>query len=137
MQSYIASRATKRMRRRVATVMMAAAAAALWSAAPAHAVITTWSFNGSGNWSLASNWSNGVPGANFDVGIPQNDAISRTVTYDYAGPAITLTSLTIYNTGSGVNSLSQSANNLAVGFEYFGSPSTASGSGNVTISGGT
>src|SRR5436309_1680832 len=84
-----------------------AAAASLFSFAPARAVITTWSFNGSGNWSTASNWNNGVPGANFDVGIQQNDGLSRTVTYDYTGPAITLTSLTIANSGAGVNTLSQ------------------------------
>src|SRR5437762_7657173 len=105
MQSHDGSRAVRRICRRSAVVM--AAASALWHTAPAHAVITTWSFNGSGNWSLASNWSNGVPGANFDVGIQQNDAITRTVTYDYVGPAITLTSLTIYNAGSGVNTFSQ------------------------------
>src|SRR2546430_17640387 len=70
-----------------------------------HAVSTTWTFAGNGNWSVASNWNPGVPGAGFDVSLATNGTINRTVNYDYGGASIQFNSLNISNFGSGSGSM--------------------------------
>src|ERR1700690_2445356 len=65
--------------------------------------------DGTDNWSVPGNWSAGVPGSGADVNIVDSDGESRTVTYDYTGPAVALDGLIIDLTGgsgSATNTLS-------------------------------
>jgi hypothetical protein len=81
---------------------------------------STWNV-GSGNWSVAGNWSpSGVPGASAVVDITNSDAINRTITYDYTGAAVTLNLLTVDNSGGGTDTFSMPANNLTSTAEYVG-----------------
>src|SRR5207302_258297 len=80
---------------------------------------------GSGNWNVGGNWTAGVPVAGSDANIIENDAINRVVTYDYTGVAVTLSALTLDNAGSGLNTLSQSANVLNSASETVGSTGRA------------
>jgi len=73
--------------------------------------------DGTGNWSVPVNWSAGVPGSGAIVNIDDSDGISRTITYDYTGTAVTLYELTIDLTGgsgSATNTLAIPGNNLTV-----------------------
>src|SRR5438477_2177176 len=83
-------------------------ASALWSHVQrADAVTRTWTggVGGTGtSWSLASNWSPSGTPANGDVlTIPRVSATDTFVGYDYIGPAITLSSLTLSCTPFGGN----------------------------------
>ena len=94
-----------------------------------------------GNWSVAGNWSpSGVPAAGDTVNIFDTDGVSRTITYDYTGAAVTLGSLAIdltNGTSSDTETLMMSANNLTAGFEYVGfSGAGSNGSGTFNQSGG-
>ena len=98
--------------------LFAIAAFALWP--PTHATAATKNWNAaSGNWSTSANWSPaGVPAAGDDVNIKPTDGVSRTITYDYTGPAVTLSSLGInLNGGVGLatTTLSMSSGDLTVG----------------------
>ncbi len=73
-------------------------AAVVWAcvapAARADGTARSWAAAGSGDWSAAANWSPaGVPGNGDSVEIAAPATGTRTVTYDYAGPAVTLSSL--------------------------------------------
>src|SRR5438309_1212030 len=76
---------------------------------------------GSGNWSNAGNWTAGVPGNSSDGLIVEADAVNRVVTYDY-NPVfpVTLLSLRVDNTGTGVNTLTQGSTtfSLSVSSEF-------------------
>lgn len=89
---------------------------------------------GTGNWSVGGNWSSGVPGNGTTVNFVESDGTSRTITYDYAGTAVTLGILTIDQTGTGspTNTLSMSANTLSAAAEVVGN----SGNAAITQSGG-
>jgi T5SS/PEP-CTERM-associated repeat protein len=98
---------------------------------------------GTGNWNTAGNWAPaGVPAAGDDVNIKPTNGVSRTVTYDYTGPAITLNSLGVNlngGTGGATTTLQMSANNLTVGeldvgWSGFGG---SGGNGTFTQTGGT
>jgi autotransporter-associated beta strand protein len=56
---------------------------------PVHAASSTWALDGDGNWSVASNWTSGVPNTSSDtasfVGVISQD---RTVNQDIAGLTI-------------------------------------------------
>jgi hypothetical protein len=121
----------------LAALVAAPTISLVWSA---RAVNTSWTFAGSGNWGVASNWNGGVPGAGSSVFITHNDFNTRVITYDYTGPAVQLAGLTIDNTGAGTSVFSQSANSLSVG--TFGGPmeiigNTNFGAGYWSLSGGT
>jgi hypothetical protein len=96
--------------------------------------------DGTGNWSTAANWTNTssghtVPAAGDTVNIVDSDGVSRTITYNYTGAAITLGTVTIDltgGTGAATNTLSMSANNLTAALEIVG----ANGAGAFTQSGG-
>jgi T5SS/PEP-CTERM-associated repeat protein len=114
---------------------------ALSPATVAMAAVKNW-IAGSGTWNTAGNWSPaGVPGAGDDVNIKPIDGVSRTITYDYPGPAITLNSLGVnLNGGIGfaTTTLSMSGNNLMtgeldVGWSGFGG---SGGNGTFTQTGG-
>jgi hypothetical protein len=94
---------------------------------------TSWTFNGSGNWTLASNWNNNVPVGSIDVFSRHNDATNRTINYDYGGPSIQLNSMTIENTATGSELFQQTANTFNSLTETIGD----SGSGYWTLGGGT
>ena len=83
-----------------------------------------------GNWSPS-----GVPGAGDTVNIVDSDGVSRTITYDYTGAAVTLGTVTIDLTGgagAATNMLTMSANNLTAALEIVGS----NGAGALTQNGG-
>jgi hypothetical protein len=112
------------------------AATAIWLAkSAAMAGAATWAA-GSSDWNSAANWSPAaVPGSNAMVNITDTDGVSRTITYDYPGPAVTLGSLTLNLTGGtagAANTISISANTLSASGETIGS----SGSGAITQNGG-
>lgn len=89
------------------TLSWAAAVAAASLAGRASGSPDNWNA-GSGNWSVAGNWTAGVPGNSSDVLIVESDAVNRVVTYDY-NPVFPVTplSLRVDNTGTGVNTLTQ------------------------------
>jgi hypothetical protein len=90
---------------------------------------------GDGNWSVASNWSPAnVPGPGDDVYITPDDGVNRTITYDYTGSPITLSSLTVDLTnavGTASNVLSMSANTLMAGIEDVGTGGSFNQSGGL------
>src|SRR3954471_2066325 len=106
----VGRKSSNQSRRRRVILLTLAAAGAL--PLPARATFTHWSGN-DGNWTPGS-WDNGVPGAGYDASITNTDSTNRTITYNYTGSAITLNSLSLYNTGAGSDTLSQSANTLTV-----------------------
>ncbi|HEV2971300.1 MAG TPA: hypothetical protein VGY55_15100 [Pirellulales bacterium] len=92
-----------------------------------------------GNWSVAGNWSPaGVPAGGDTANVLNTDGVSRTITYDYTGPAVTLAFLSVDLTGgmpTDTATFSMSANNLTSAFEYVGW-SAGNGSGKFNQSGG-
>jgi hypothetical protein len=101
---------------------------------------STWNV-GSSNWNNQANWTpNGVPGSGATVDITNTDGVSRVITYDYTGAAVTLGSLTIDLTGSATNAdtLLMASHNLSAGTEYVGDSGSGSGGiGVINQSGGT
>jgi hypothetical protein len=97
---------------------------------------------GSAGWTLATNWNpNGTPAALDVINITETDGVSRTITYDYTGANVTLTSLTIdltSYTGTNTTTLSMPANILTATNEYVGNSGTGTnGTGTFLQSGGT
>lgn len=112
-----------------------AAGIVLTSTMASHATTRNW-IVGSGNWSNNGNWDPfGAPVAGNDAKISFSDGIGRTITYDYAGPTVTLNDMTLDLSGSLAQSasLSMSGNNLYANYEFIG----VYGRGAVTQSGGT
>src|SRR5262249_10901711 len=77
----------------------------------------------SGNWNVPGNWSpSGIPANADDAIISVATTLDSIITYDYPGPAITLSSLRLDDTAGGFGSgnaiLSMSANNLGSNAEY-------------------
>jgi hypothetical protein len=98
---------------------------------------TTYSWNNNGTfafWNSAGNWSpSGVPGNGDTADIFDIDAISRTISYNYTGPAITLGKLDLDSYGFGAtNTLQLAVNNLSATYEYVGDY----GMGSIDQSGG-
>jgi T5SS/PEP-CTERM-associated repeat protein len=109
--------------------------AASWPVVVAMAVPRSW-IGGSGSWSTPGLWSpSGIPGAADDVSIAPIDGVSRTVTYDYGGAAVTLNSLVVdlNAVASGTTTLLMPGNNLTVTHQHVG----FNGSGTLRQSGGT
>ncbi|HUB27237.1 MAG TPA: PEP-CTERM sorting domain-containing protein [Tepidisphaeraceae bacterium] len=128
------------------TQWLAAAAVAIGAfspqlQSPANAATDNWVADSS-NWSNPANWSGDEIPGNFDtVLIDDDDSVDRTITYDYAGPPVTLATLAIVNTGGGTNTLAVGASSQAVISESLligasGAASTLSGVGVLTQSGG-
>ena len=93
-------RTGKRVKRRAGVVVAVAAA----MAGRADATDRAWTAAGGGSWATAANWSPaGVPAAGDAVEIPAPATGTRTVTYDYAGPAVALGSLLLDGPGTGAN----------------------------------
>lgn len=68
------------------------------------AVDRTWiagtSLNRTGNWSIASNWSpTGIPVSSDNVFLFAGGTIDSVISYDYGGIAMTLSTVTVDNTG--------------------------------------
>ena len=105
------------------------------AAAPASALAakTTWTFSGNGSWTVASNWLGGTPVNGSDVFIRDNDAINRTISYDYSGASIQFNTVTVENSGTGSDAFSQSANTFNSVTEIIGN----AGTGYWSLSGGT
>ena len=94
-----------------------------------------------GNWSVAGNWNPSfVPDAGDTVNIIDSDGVSRTITYDYTGSAVTLGFLTIdltNGTPDDTQTFFMSANNLTAFSEYVGNSGAGSnGSGTFNQNGG-
>jgi hypothetical protein len=89
---------------------------------------------GVGNWSAAENWSPvGVPGEGAFVNFINADGLSRTLNYDYAGPAVKLDSLWVDQTGGGTNTLQIAGQQLTARNVWAG----LYGTGSISQSGGT
>src|SRR5262245_61704466 len=87
-------------------------------ASPLWAVTKDWN-DGTGNWSTDASWTPaGVPGSGYNAHIIFSDGVARTITYDYAGPAIVLGNLTVDLTGPGADptTLTMSAGELTTSF---------------------
>jgi hypothetical protein len=126
-------------RRWLASIILIAAVA-LSSGRVASAAVPVW-IAGDGNWSVPGNWNTAaVPTAGDAVNVFNVDGVSRTITYDYTGPAVTLASLVVNLNGgtpSDTESLSMVTNNLTAVIEYVGySGGGGSGRGTVNQSGG-
>lgn len=124
------------IQKRLVVVTLASAYHLCTRTAPAFAVNSNWLTNvGSGNWSLPSNWSLGVPTQFTTVNIVHADSINRIVVYDNAGTNNRFATFNLNNTGSGGDVLSFgddksiSANIENVGFN--------GGSGGFNQMGGT
>ena len=103
---------------------------------PAFAAIKDWN-DGSDNWSNAAAWTPaGVPGTGGHAHIVFGDGVARTVTYDYAGPAITLGNVSVDLTGPGIDAttLTMPAGNLTTNL---GQSIGSNGRGTFNQSGGT
>src|SRR5258707_14259528 len=94
--------------------ILAAAAAAVF-ATPVPILAQTWIRGpGTGDWSIPGNWSPAqVPGSNAIAYFTQSDSASRTINYNYSGPAVTLGELRIDQIGAGTNTLSMAVNSLS------------------------
>jgi hypothetical protein len=99
---------------------------------------------GDGSWSDAGNWTNGVPGTGSTAYLTSTLGATQIITYNYAGPTVTLAEVNVNLTGivSGTPSevLAISGNtltsvNVAVG-GYLGSTLLGVGVGTVNQSGG-
>jgi len=91
---------------------------------------------GNGDWNTGGHWNRGVvPGSGDIVNIGISNSASFTVTYDYAGPNITLGTMYVSIAGAGgtaTPTLSLSSGNLASSFEEIG----ASGVGAINQTAG-
>ena len=100
--------------------MAIAATAAAWAVLPAGAAradntARSWAAAGSGTWSTAANWTPaGVPGNGDSVEIAAPASGTRTVTYDDAAPAVTLSSLLLDGANGNGTFPPPSAETLAV-----------------------
>ncbi|MDP9174241.1 MAG: hypothetical protein M3O30_10310 [Planctomycetota bacterium] len=124
-----------RAHRKLAAIALAASAVILPLSRAAIADTDSWIGTTSGNWTDNTQWSTGnAPSANQDVNITNAYTGTQTITYDYAGPAITFNSVTVDATTGGTNVLAMSTNTLTVGTaEYIG----ANGVGVFNQSGGS
>src|SRR5277367_44352 len=96
-------RGTIRSRRSLAALAAMASLPAFVSANPQN---RNW-IAGSSDWNTAGNWSpTGVPLNGDSADIINADSSSRTITYDYPGPAATLLALYLDNHGGGTDILS-------------------------------
>jgi len=94
--------------RRASRLFLAASVGCLKFTGGALGANDTWT-SGSGFWTGSDNadWSLGSPPAAGDnAELTDNDGISRTITYDYYDPSVTLSTVTVANLGSGTNELS-------------------------------
>jgi hypothetical protein len=81
---------------------------------------------GVGNWSVPENWSPvGVPGAGTFPTFWNNDGLSRTLNYDYAGPAVTLSGFQIDQLGTGSSTFQMAGQALSTRSTYVGSNGSA------------
>jgi T5SS/PEP-CTERM-associated repeat protein len=116
-------------------VLVTALVVAAWPADVTLAVQRNW-IGGTGSWSTPGLWNPaGVPGAGDEAFIAPTDGVARTVTYDYAGPAVTLAAVRVdLNVGAvGTTTLAMPGNNLSAADLHVG----YSGSGTFTQTGGT
>jgi hypothetical protein len=123
-----------RRRRRLGVTVLAAVVSSL-PASKSGAAVTVWTgADGTSSWSDPNNWSNGEPGSASLVTINSSSSTVFNVTYDYAGKAVTLNSLTVDLTSGGgaTNTLTIPADNLKSINELVGSSGAGSG-GNGTI----
>jgi hypothetical protein len=98
---------SSRPRRQGAVSVIAAAVLPALVPLSARAQTKTWLLGpGTGNWSVAANWTpSGVPANGSTVRIFNTDAGVRTINYNYIA-SLSLTSLLVDQTGTGTNTLS-------------------------------
>jgi fibronectin-binding autotransporter adhesin len=113
------------------TALLSMAAAAVL---PAVASATTYQWiGGTGNWGTAANtnWSpTGLPNSGDTANVTNTLGAVQTITYGYAGTAVSLTTLTLDadgGGGTGSETLSMAANNLSAAAEYIGYSNSGSG----------
>jgi hypothetical protein len=112
-------RYSSRMRRRIALISTAVGALPCLAFAQ-----TTYTWNGgSGDWNTATNWTpNAVPSGFANVDITSTLGLNQTITYDYTGPAVTLSTFILDNTGGGSAIFAMTSSGLALdsNFLYVG-----------------
>jgi hypothetical protein len=116
--------------------LMLLAASAAW---PAVATAQSQWIGGSSNWSNPNNWSPyGVPMmTGYPAIVTSTLGAAQTITYDYSGPTVALSSLDVDLTGGSggaSETLSMSANNLSGGDEnvgYSGGANPGTGNGGM------
>jgi len=124
---YVVSRALRTLHQDLNVAVLAAVLTSM--TAPILRAADNW-VDGSDNWSVLGNWSAGLPGSDVDVNIVDSDGVSRTVNYDYTGPAVSLGHLTIAltgGTGGATNTLLIQGNDLTADEDEVG----VSGNGTV------
>ena len=78
-----------------------------------------WAFNAGGSWSNSGNWNpTGVPGAGDVVNVTGFLFNPVTVTYNYAGPDVTLNSLTLDAISPATLTFNMSSGNLITNTEF-------------------
>ena len=101
----------RRFGKRTITAIIATASLRCFNAPAAD---RPWIGLGDANWADSGNWLLGmIPGDNDVADIVNNDALIRTIEYDYSGTAITLASLRLSNTGAGNTTFVLNANALS------------------------
>jgi hypothetical protein len=123
--------------RRVALKSAILFTALLTCAPAANGATKHWNAGGSGLWNVAANWNAGVPGEGDAADLTLTDSGDSIVTYDYTGPDVTLSSVSIVWHPSAVGNISpsltlaMSTHNLITNDEYIAngtgqlSPTTA------------
>ncbi len=123
---------------RVSRMLLATAVSLLGHVASA-ATTRNWNV-GDGNWNADVNWSpSGVPAGGDTINVFSTDGVSRTITYDYPGAAVSLASLTVGLTGGGpsdTETLLMTANNLNCTGLFVGRAVGGASNGTFTQSGG-
>jgi fibronectin-binding autotransporter adhesin len=103
---------------------------------------TQYNFSNGGantNWNNSLHWSPfGIPGNNDFANVANTDGVVRTIAYDYAGAAVSLSELVVDGTAGGSDTLTMAANNLTAATEYIGYSGVGgnNGVGTVNQSGG-
>ena len=87
-----------------------------------------WNVPTNGNWTVGSNWLNGVPVSGSDAYVEHTDNFARTVTYNYTGGSIQFDSLQLDHAGNGVTEFAQIASNTTFNafYEIVGAASSLS-----------
>src|SRR5205823_3715817 len=100
----------------------------------------SWTFNGGGSWSVASNWTPaGPPTAASVVNVVHNDATVRAITMNSNYAPSLLSQFTINQTGTGTSTVTMAANTFGTTNAMFigtnGKGAFVQNGGTVTVNG--
>jgi hypothetical protein len=100
----------RRLRRRWAAVCLAAGAVNTLVSGSASAQ-DNW-IGGTSDWNNSVNWDSGIPTSGDNVDIVNTDTSTPTVMYDSTDPTVTLSSLSVNNSGGGMDTLALQSNGV-------------------------